>query len=97
VDRYWEEHGPKPEIDTPKNRPGRKRNMSTPGSEGAATKKRRQNPGGENTPIPERLNGASSWKPPTDLDSWDDKVAEVETVEKTDKGLILVYLHWYRK
>ena len=35
------------------------------------------------------------WEPPNELPSWEDLVAEVETVEKTSKGLILVYLIWY--
>ena len=92
MDVYWESIGGKP--DTPKG-PGRKRNLSTPASDSANTKKRRQTGGGINTPIHNKMHEISSWKPPADLASWDNMVAEVETVEKTDTGVVLVYLHWY--
>jgi hypothetical protein len=37
----------------------------------------------------------NEWKPDVTLRTWEGLVAEVETVEKTEDGKILVYLHWY--
>jgi chromobox protein 1 len=96
VDVYWEEHGGKPAIaSAQKKGSARKRNLSTPVSEGGATKRRRQSTGEEDSPVRQKTNGVASWKPPADLENWDDKVTGVETVERMDNGLILVYLNWY--
>ena len=96
INRYWESVGGKPSVLTPVKAPGRKRNLSTPASDGGggATKKRRQSALEGKTPVQSKTTEISNWKPPADLETWDDKVADVETVEKTDSGLILVYLQW---
>lgn len=97
IQNYWDSIGGKPTLSASK--PGRKRNISTPASDRSAnrtTKKRRQDTSEDSTPIPAaKAIHISEWKPPPDLTSWDDKVAAVETVEKTDNGMILVYLLWY--
>jgi chromobox protein 1 len=41
------------------------------------------------------VDGQSTWKPPSDLASWDDRIAEVETVERTAEGPLLVFIIWY--
>jgi chromobox protein 1 len=93
IEAYWDDHGGRPAIMSSAQKKGsRKRTLSTPISEGGAAKRRRQNGTADSD---SKANGASDWKPPSDLENWDDKVSDVETVEKTDKGLILVYLHWY--
>ena len=96
INQYWESVGGKPPLLTPVKGPGRKRNLSTPASDGGAapTKKRRQSAVEEKTPVPPKVTEISNWKPPADLETWDDKVADIETVEKTDSGLVLVYLQW---
>lgn len=63
-------------------------------SENGATKKRRQTLTQDTSPTQNTSIDIASWQPPADLENWDDKVAEVDTVEKVDNGLILVYLHW---
>ena len=96
ISLYWEALGGKPSIPTPnKGGPGRKGNLSTPASDAGAPKRRRKISTDEPTPTSNKVVEVSSWKPPTDLVSWDDLVAEVETVEKTENGLIVVYLEWY--
>lgn len=96
INQYWESIGGKPSVLTPVKGPGRKRNLSTPASDGGApTKKRRESSLEEKTPVQSKVTEISNWKPPADLENWDDKVADIETVEKTDSGLILVYLQWY--
>jgi hypothetical protein len=93
---YWEKLGGKPSIPTPnKGGPGRKRNLSTPASDTGATKKRRKSPTEEPPPTSNKVVEVSTWIPPADVDSWDDMVAHVDTVEKTENGLICVYLQWY--
>jgi len=75
--------------------PGRKRNVSTPLSDRVNTMKKRRT-SEDSTPVPaSKAIQISEWKPPSDLASWDDKVAVVETVEKMENGMILVYLLWY--
>jgi len=93
INLYWEKVGPKPSLTIP-NKGGRKRNLSTPASETGATKRRRKSSTEEPTPSSNKVIEVSSWEPPADLDNWDDQVADVETMEKTDNGLILVYLQW---
>lgn len=90
---YWEGLGGKASIPTP-NKGGRKRNLSTPASDTGATKRRRKSPTEEPTPPSNRVIEVPSWKPPADLNDWDDLVADVDTVEKTDNGIIVVYLQW---
>ena len=97
IEAYWEKIGGKPSIVTPIKSPGRKRNLSASASDNFATKKRREsaaNEKHEQNSIQPKSTDSSSWKPPADLESWDDKVADIETVEKTDEGIILVYLNW---
>ena len=69
--------------------------MSTPASDTGAIKKRRKSESEEPPPTSNKVVEVSTWTPPADVDSWDDMVAHVETVEKTDNGLICVYLQWY--
>lgn len=93
---YWDSIGGKPTLSAAK--PGRKRNISTPLSDRGTdrTKKRRQETSEDSTPVPaSKAISISAWRPPADLESWDEKVAAVETVEKTDNGMVLVYLLWY--
>jgi len=94
IDAYWNERGGRPEITSSaqKRGSGRKHNQSTPASEGGT--KRRRHSTDDDTPVRQKTNGMNAWEPPKDLVSWDDKVANVETVEKTENGLVLVYLHW---
>jgi len=97
IQSYWDSIGGKPLLSAAKG-PGRKRNLSTPLSDRIATKKRRQvgDTSEESTPVPApKAIQISEWKPPSDLASWDDKVAAVETVERMENGMILVYLLWY--
>lgn len=96
INQYWESIGGKPSVLTPVKGPGRKRNLSTPASDdGTTTKKRRESSLDEKASVQSKVTEISNWKPPADLENWDDKVAHIETVEKTDSGLILVYLQWY--
>jgi len=96
IDAYWLSIGGKPAISAAKPAAARKRNVSTPSSDraGDAKRRRRQDTSEEGTPVPVKTMQISEWKPPADLESWDDKVAAVETMEKTDNGMILVYLLW---
>lgn len=41
------------------------------------------------------VDGQSTWKPPSGLASWDDRIAEVENVERTAEGPLLVFILWY--
>jgi chromobox protein 1 len=94
IDKYWESIGGKPTLSAAKPR---KRNVSTPSDRAVDTKKRRRRESSEEStpmPVPGKTMQISEWKPPTDLESWDDKVAAVETMEKTDSDMILVYLLW---
>lgn len=97
INQYWEKIGGKPSlIETPNQGSGRKRNSSAPASNGGAQpKRRRQTAAEEKTPLQQKVTEMSNWKPPADVESWEDKVGHVETVERTDKGLLLVYLQWY--
>jgi hypothetical protein len=95
IDAYWDSVGGKPSTSAVK--PARKRNVSTPASDRPdAKRRRRQDTSEESTPapLPAKAIAISEWKPPAELESWDDKVAGVETMEKTDGGLVLVYLLW---
>lgn len=96
IDAYWASAGGKPSLSAAK--PARKRNVSTPASDRAADSKRRrlQDTSEESTPmpVPAKAMAISEWKPPAELESWDDKVAGVETMEKIDDGMVLVYLLW---
>jgi hypothetical protein len=107
LDTYWESRGGRPDLTKPG--PGRKRKVSTPLSE-IKQKKRHSSPSsevkskrrqsssvvGENhTPSKNRVREASSWKVPYDIEEWDPLVARVDTIEKTDTGLIMIELEWY--
>lgn len=92
INEYWAANGGKPSF---KQGPGRKRNLSTPASDGAGAKKRRESVPEEKAPVQQKATDISTWKPPADLENWDDKVSYVDTVERTDNGLVLVYLQWY--
>jgi hypothetical protein len=96
IDAYWESAGGKPSLSAAK--PARKRNVSTPASDraGDAKRRRRQDTSEESTPVPlpAKTMQISEWKPPAELESWDDKVAAVETMEKGDNGMVLVFLLW---
>ena len=94
IESYWAVHGPKPLVTTPQKGAARKRNLSTPASEGGTTKKLRKESAEEKTPLQSKVAEISTWKPPADLQSWDASVAHIETIEKTDNGLLLVYLQW---
>lgn len=96
INTYWDKLGGKPSITAPNKGPGRKRNISSTASEDTTTKKRHRGESEEKKPVQRKSSAeASTWKPPADMESWDDKVAHVETVERTDDGLLLVYLQWY--
>ena len=69
--------------------------MSTPGSDSGSRKRRQLTGANDNSMNKENSLLDDLWEPPNELPSWEDLVAEVETVEKTSKGLILVYLIWY--
>jgi len=94
IDAYWERIGGKPEI--LQTTPASKRRISTHAPETASKRHRRQTTKEEPSPS-YRSADPSSWTPPTDLESWDDSVADIDDVEKTEKGLILVYLLWYTR
>jgi hypothetical protein len=89
IDTYWERIGGRPQI--PQTTPGRKRRTLSPGSETGPKRQRRQ---GQTTSTTSRPANPSLWTPPADLESWDDAVSDIDDVEKTDTGLILVYLRW---
>lgn len=91
MNAYWESvPGGKPSLEA-KSGSARKRHLSTPLSD-TGSRKRRQTGVKDDSPI---KRYEDTWKPPKDLASWENLVAEVETVEKTASGLILVYLLWY--
>lgn len=94
LDTYWESKGGRPDLSKPG--PGRKRKIQPPAYEVVKHKKRDSSSVVEedHTPLKNRVQKASSWKVPDD-DDWDSHVARIETVEKTEKGMLLVQVEWY--
>jgi len=85
LEEYFESVGGKPKYTAPTNKRSRQSNVgSTPGT----AKKKKTTPSNESpAPVEE-----PKWKPPAG--SWEDEIQAIDTIEKTDKGLIC-YIQWY--
>lgn len=84
LEEYFASVGGRPKFAAPTNKRTRQTNAGTP----ATTKKKKTTPSNESpAPVEE-----PKWKPPTG--SWEDEIQAIDTIEKTDKGLIC-YLQWY--
>ncbi|KAF8464387.1 hypothetical protein BDZ91DRAFT_254264 [Kalaharituber pfeilii] len=84
VEEYFESIGGRPKYSAPTNKRSR---PSTSGTPAASKKKTKTTPSNESpAPIDE-----PKWKPPAG--SWEDEIQAIDTIEKTEKGLIC-YIQW---
>jgi len=82
LDEYFESIGGKPQYAAPTNKRSRP-SVGTPGT----AKKKKTTPSNE-SPAPTE---EPKWKPPPG--SWEEEIQAIDTLEKTEKGLIC-YLQW---
>ena len=82
LEEYFESIGGKPQYAAPTNKRSRP-SVGTPGT----AKKKKTTPSNESPASTEE----PKWKPPPG--SWEDEIQAIDTLEKTEKGLIC-YLQW---
>jgi len=82
LDEYFESIGGKPKYTAPTNKRSRQ-SIGTPGT----AKKKKTTPSKDSSSPPDE----PKWKPPTG--SWEDEIQAIDTIEKTEKGLIC-YIQW---
>ncbi|KAF8459434.1 hypothetical protein BGX38DRAFT_1148641 [Terfezia claveryi] len=84
LEEYFQSVGGKPKYSAPTNKRSRQSNVgSTPG-----TAKKKKTTSSNESPAPAE---EPKWKPPAG--SWEDEIQAIDTIEKTDKGLIC-YIQW---
>lgn len=84
VAEYFRSVGGRPVYEAPSE--GKKRARASTGGN-ASAKKKKVTPARDNSDGPEE----PKWKPPAG--SWEDEIQAIDTIEKTDKGLIC-YVQW---
>lgn len=84
VDEYFQSIGGKPKFSAASNKRSRPSTSATP----AASKKKSKTTPSNDSPVPAE---EPKWKPPAG--SWEDDIAAIDTIEKTEKGLIC-YIQW---
>lgn len=82
---YFRSVGGKPVYEAPSE--GKKRSRPSTGGN-ASAKKKKVTPARDTSDGPEE----PKWKPPAG--SWEDEIQAIDTIEKTDKGLIC-YVQWF--
>ncbi len=98
VDEYWESLGGFQQPTSKKSSKKRQSNVSASGQ--TSSKKRRtialsddENADYAPTDGPEKESTPEKWTPPISLKSWEDECA-VDTVDRSEDGILQVYLTW---